>query len=300
MARGRLRVSRRLLDLRGIARNNSAVNPEPKVLRSIEEMRAFGAARPLGLVPTMGYLHEGHLSLARRAREECATVVLSIFVNPLQFGPSEDLERYPRDEDRDLALAGEAGVGAVFIPDVREMYPAGFTTEVRVRGLEDVLEGAARPGHFAGVATVLAKLLNLVGPDRMYMGQKDAQQAVVTRRMISDLDFPARLVVCPTVREPDGLAMSSRNVYLGPEERAAAAVLYRALTTARESGNRTPEVLEEIVRETVTMEPLVELEYVSANDAASLGPVTAGTREVLISLAARVGKTRLIDNVVIG
>ncbi len=283
-----------------MARNNSTVNLAPKMLRSIEEMRAFEAVRPLGLVPTMGYLHEGHLSLVRRAREECAAVVLSIFVNPMQFGPQEDLERYPRDEGRDLALAREAGVDAVFAPEAREMYPAGFTTEVRVRGIEDVLEGAARPGHFAGVATVLAKLLNIVGPDRMYMGQKDAQQAVVTRRMISDLDFPARLVVCPTVREPDGLAMSSRNVYLGPEERAAAAVLYRALTTARRSGNRSPEILEEVVRETVLTEPLVELEYVSASDAGSLGPVTADTREVLLSLAARAGKTRLIDNVVIG
>jgi pantoate--beta-alanine ligase len=270
-----------------------------KVLRSIGEARAFGGARPLGLVPTMGYLHEGHLSLVRRARAECAAVVLSVFVNPMQFAPSEDLDRYPRDEERDLALAREAGVDAVFTPPAREMYPEGFTTEVRVRGLEDVLEGAARPGHFAGVATVLAKLLNIVGPDRIYMGQKDAQQAVVVGRMISDLDFPARLVVCPTVREPDGLAMSSRNVYLDPEQRSAATVLSRALTTARESRNREPEVLEGTVREVVATEPLVELEYVAANDAGSLGPATPGTGEVLLSLAARVGKTRLIDNVII-
>ncbi len=263
-------------------------------------MRAFGAQRPVGFVPTMGYLHEGHLSLLRRAREECASVVLSIFVNPLQFGPAEDLARYPRDEGRDVGLAREAGVDAVFVPPVEEVYPEGFTTEVRVLGLEDVLEGAARPGHFAGVATVLARLLNVVRPDRMYLGQKDAQQAILVRRMIRDLGFPAELVVCPTVREPDGLAMSSRNVYLGPEERSSATVLYEALSGARESGERDPEKLKEHVREVVSREKSVRLEYVSAVDADSLGPVTPGTKEILLSLAAVVGETRLIDNVVIG
>ncbi len=275
------------------------MNNELKILRSIEEMRSFEAPGPVGLVPTMGYLHEGHLSLARRAREECETVVLSIFVNPMQFGPSEDLDRYPRDEAGDLELAREVGVDSVFVPEAGEMYPDGFTTEVRVRGLEDVLEGASRPGHFTGVATVLAKLLNIVAPDRMYMGQKDAQQAVIVRRMIRDLDFPARLVVCPTVREPDGLAMSSRNVYLNDEERAAAPVLYRALSKARDSGSRDPEELEKLVRTTVSAEPLVGLEYVSAVDSSTLGPV-AGDGEILLSLAVRLGKTRLIDNVLIG
>lgn len=255
---------------------------------------------PVGFVPTMGYLHKGHLSLAHSAREECASVVLSIFVNPLQFGPAEDLDRYPRDEERDLRLAAEAGVDAVFSPSPEEMYPEGFTTEVRVRDLEDVLEGAARPGHFAGVATVLVKLLNIVTPDRMYMGQKDAQQAAIVNRMIEDLNLPARLVVCPTVREPDGLATSSRNVYLKPDERTAAAVLYRALSEAWESGEISPAALEKRVRETVATEPLVELEYVSANDAATLAPATKETPEVLLSLAARVGRTRLIDNVLIG
>ena len=266
----------------------------------MEAVRSFGAGWPLGFVPTMGYLHEGHLSLLRRAREECASVVLSIFVNPLQFGPAEDLARYPRDEERDVELAGEAGVDAVFVPPVEEMYPGGFTTEVRVRGLEDLLEGAARPGHFAGVATVLAKLLNVLGPDRMYMGQKDAQQAVLVRRMIRDLGFPARLVVCPTVREPDGLAMSSRNVYLSPEERSSATVLYKVLSEARESGERNPAKLKEKVRETVAGEKLVNLEYVSALDADSLDPVTSEEQGILLSLAAAVGGTRLIDNVVIG
>lgn len=255
---------------------------------------------PSGFVPTMGYLHKGHLSLVHRARAECDSIVLSIFVNPLQFGPAEDLDLYPRDEERDLELASEAGVDAVFFPSVEEMYPEGFTTEVRVRGLEDTLEGAARPGHFAGVATVLAKLLNVVRPDRMYMGQKDAQQAVIVDRMIEDLNLPARLVVCPTVREPDGLATSSRNVYLKPEERAAATVLYRALSEAGESGESSPAALEEHVRKTVATEPLVELEYVSANDPVSLGPATKDTPEVLLSLAASVGRTRLIDNVLIG
>ncbi|CAN5287880.1 pantoate--beta-alanine ligase [soil metagenome] len=272
---------------------------EIKTLRTIAEMRAYGIEVPLGLVPTLGYLHEGHLSLIRRAREECAAVVVSVFVNPLQFGPNEDLALYPRDPERDLKLAREAGADALFMPEAAELYPRDFTTEVRVRGIEDVLEGAARPGHFAGVATVLAKLLNVVGPDRMYMGQKDAQQAFLTGRMIQDLDFPTRLVVAPTVREPDGLAMSSRNVYLNEEERTAAAAIPRALSTARDTGSADPEVLEKTVREELAKEPLVELEYVSADDAATLGPVGPKTGEVLLSLAARVGKTRLIDNVVV-
>jgi pantoate--beta-alanine ligase len=275
------------------------VNDEPVVLRGVEEMRAFAARRPLGLVPTMGYLHEAHLSLVRRAREECAAVVVSIFVNPLQFAPGEDFERYPRNAEQDTAFAKEAGADALFMPEVAALYPEGFATEVRVRGVEDVLEGAARPGHFAGVATVLAKLLNIVGPERMYMGQKDAQQAFVVGRMIRDLNFPTELVVCPTVREPDGLAMSSRNVYLGEEERLAAAAIPRALFAAWDLHSADPEVLEQAVREALISEPLVALEYVSANDAATLGPVEPGTGEILLSLAAHVGKTRLIDNVVI-
>jgi pantoate--beta-alanine ligase len=275
------------------------VNDEPVVLRGVEEMRAFAARRPLGLVPTMGYLHEGHLSLVRRARDECAAVIVSIFVNPLQFARGEDFERYPRNAEQDTAFAKEAGADALFMPEVAAFYPEGFATEVRVRGVEDVLEGAARPGHFAGVATVLAKLLNIVGPERMYMGQKDAQQAFVVGRMIRDLNFPTELVVCPTVREPDGLAMSSRNVYLGEEERIAAAAIPRALFAAWDLHSADPEVLEQAVREALISEPLVALEYVSANDAATLGPVEPGTGEILLSLAAHVGKTRLIDNVVI-
>ena len=272
---------------------------EVQLLRSVEEARSFTEKRPLGLVPTMGYLHEGHLSLVRRAREECVTVVVSIFVNPLQFGPGEDFTRYPRDPERDTTLAKEAGADALFMPETAELYPEGFATEVRVRGVEDVLEGAARPGHFAGVATVLAKLLNIIGPETMYMGQKDAQQAFLVGRMIRDLNFPTRLVVCPTVREPDGLAMSSRNVYLKRDERSAATAIPRALFTAWDTGSADPEVLEETVREALAAEPLVALEYVSANDAATFGPVTTSTAEILLSLAARVGKTRLIDNVLL-
>ena len=281
-----------------------------EVFRSLSGMRSFAGgsrARPVALVPTMGYLHEGHLSLIRRAREECESVIVSIFVNPLQFGPSEDLERYPRDEERDLALAREEGVDAVFTPAPDEMYPQGFATEVRVRGLEDVLEGAARPGHFAGVATVLAKLLNVTGPDRMYMGQKDAQQAVVVRRMIADLGFAARLVVCPTVREEDGLALSSRNVYLSPGEREAALAIPRALFAAREQArgfagpsSAMAETLREAAKRELAREASLEVEYVSADDADTLEAVTEQSRAVLISCAVWIGATRLIDNVVLG
>ena len=270
---------------------------EIQTLRRTGEVRSFPIESPLGFVPTMGYLHEGHLSLIRRAQEECATVVVSVFVNPLQFGPSEDLACYPRDPERDTALAEGAGAHILFMPEAADLYPEEFATEVRVRGLEDVLEGAARPGHFVGVATVLAKLLNIVSPERMYMGQKDAQQAFLVGRMIQDLNFPTRLVVCPTVREPDGLALSSRNVYLDKEERAAATAIPRALFAARDTGSTDPDTLEKAIRDSLQSEPLVALEYVCANDAATRGPVTPKTREVLLSLAARVGKTRLIDNV---
>lgn len=273
-------------------------------------MRAFAGSseRPVGLVPTMGYLHEGHLSLVRRARQECSAVVVSIFVNPLQFGPAEDLDRYPRDEERDLGLVREAGVDAVFAPPVQEIYPEGFTTQIRLPGLEDILEGASRPGHFSGVATVLAKLLNVVGPDRMYLGQKDAQQAIVVRRMMRDLGFPVSLVVCPTVREPDGLALSSRNVYLSEEEREAAVAIPRALSlaaeTVREAADDSTlglaEALRARAREELSREESLEIDYVSADDARDLGAVTDDTRAVLLSCAVRLGTTRLIDNVVVG
>jgi pantoate--beta-alanine ligase len=261
----------------------------------------------VGFVPTLGYLHEGHLSLVRLAREECATVIVSIFVNPLQFGPNEDLDRYPRDEERDLRVAREAGADAVFLPAPGDMYPRGFTTQVRVSGLEDVLEGSSRPGHFAGVATVLAKLLNVVAPDRMYMGRKDAQQAIVVRRMMRDLGFPAALVVVPTVREPDGLAMSSRNVYLSAAGREAAAAIPRALSAAMRGADgasweprEVARGLREKAKEELAREERLELDYVSAADADGLGEVDEGTRKILLSCAVKVDGTRLIDNLVAG
>lgn len=275
------------------------MSKEVLVLKTIEEVSSYQDRSPRGLVPTMGYLHEGHLSLMRRAREECASVIVSIFVNPLQFGEGEDLGRYPRDLERDLDLAAQTGVDAVFAPSTGELYPEGFATAVKVRGIEDILEGAARPGHFTGVATVVSKLLNIVQPDLLYMGQKDAQQAVLVRRMIEDLNFPVRLVLSPTIRERDGLALSSRNVYLNPEERAAAAVISRALFAARDSGELGPEALERMVRDRINSEPLARLEYVSANDAQTLGSVTDKTRSILVSCAVHFGGTRLIDNVVI-
>src|SRR5436190_16731115 len=211
-----------------------------KTIRSVAELRAelAGAPRPVGLVPTMGFFHEGHLSLMRAAREANATVVVSLFVNPAQFGPSEDLDAYPRDEERDLALAEQAGLDVVFAPAVEEVYPDGFDTTVSVGGLTEPLDGAARPGHFAGVTTVVTKLFNMVGPDVAYFGQKDAQQALVIRKLVRDLNMPLQIEVCPTIREPAGLALSSRNAYLSAEERERAAAISRALRAAEDAVER--------------------------------------------------------------
>ncbi len=265
--------------------------------------RARAEYGTLGFVPTMGYLHEGHLSLVRRARDECGAVAVSIFVNPTQFAPHEDYNRYPRDLPRDLRLLEAEGVALVFVPEVAEMYPPGFATEVRVGGADDRLEGAARPGHFAGVATVVCKLLNIVQPTRAYFGQKDAQQCVVVRQMARDLNLPVEIVVAPTVREADGLAMSSRNTYLTPEQRAAAPVLFRALTAAArryEAGERDAEALRRAMRAVLAEEPLVRPEYVSAADPLTLEELeTVGERGALLSLAARLGSVRLIDNVLV-
>jgi len=258
--------------------------------------------QPVGLVPTMGYLHAGHLSLVRRARQECASVVASIFVNPTQFGPTEDLAKYPRDLDRDLRLLSDAGVDVVWTPTPEDMYPPGFQTWVTVDGLTTPLEGAVRPGHFRGVTTVVAKLFNGVLPQKAYFGQKDAQQAAVIRRMTNDLNFPIDIVVCPTVREPDGLAMSSRNTYLNPEERRAATVLFRALSIAQkayQNGERSAPALRRIVQETVALEHLVQLQYVSCADFETLQELEQVNRRALLSIAALVGKTRLIDNFIL-
>ena len=256
----------------------------------------------VGLVPTMGYLHEGHLSLVRRAREECDHVVVSIFVNPTQFGPQEDLSRYPRDLDRDLSLLEPLGTDLVWLPTAEIMYPPGYQTWVEVEAITRPLEGAMRPGHFRGVTTVVAKLFNAVQPSRAYFGQKDAQQAAVIRRMTRDLSYPIEVVVCPIVREPDGLAMSSRNVYLGPEQRKAATVLYRSLNAAKDAyanGERSAEKLRQIMREVLTSEPLAEVQYVSCAGYDTLEELETVSDKALLSMAVFVGKTRLIDNMVL-
>ncbi len=277
-----------------------------RVVRTLEEMRQARASLTgsVGFVPTMGYLHEGHLSLVRRARSECQHVVVSIFVNPTQFGPGEDYQRYPRDEARDLALLEREGVDLVFVPSAAEMYPEGFATWVEVSGpLTGRLEGASRPGHFRGVATVVLKLFNLVQPHRAYFGEKDAQQLRVVRRMVSDLNLPVEIVPCPTVREPDGLAMSSRNVYLSPEERTQALALSRALELARrlvrEEGLRDAAELRRRLEDFLRRSPGVALDYVSVAHPETLAELERIEGPALVLLAARVGPARLIDNALI-
>jgi pantoate--beta-alanine ligase len=257
----------------------------------------------VGLVPTMGYLHEGHLSLVRRARQECDHVVVSIFVNPTQFGPKEDLSRYPRDLDRDLGLLEPLGTDLAWLPTAESMYPPGYQTWVEVEAITRPLEGALRPGHFRGVTTVVSKLFNAVQPHRAYFGQKDAQQAAVIRQMTRDLSYPIEIVVCPIVREPDGLAMSSRNVYLDAGERKAATVLHRALTAAKnafQSGERDAGKLRQIMQEVLATEPLAEVQYVSCADYDTLEELETVTGKALLSMAVFIGKTRLIDNMVLG
>ena len=276
-----------------------------QTVTALLELRAAVAAlpRPIGFVPTMGYLHAGHISLASRAKAECASVVASIFVNPTQFGPNEDLAKYPRNLPRDLDLLATAGVDLVWTPTPEVLYPPGFQTWVTVEGLTRGLEGEVRPGHFRGVTTIVAKLFNAVGPQKAYFGQKDAQQAAVIRRMARDLDFPVEIAVCPTVREPDGLAMSSRNTYLSPQERAAATVLFRALSTAKatyEGGERDAESLRRAMRAVVEAEPLAKLQYVSCAEYDTLEELHTVTGKALLSMAVYLGKTRLIDNFVIG
>jgi pantoate--beta-alanine ligase len=272
-----------------------------RVLRTRDELRAAlaSAERPVGLVPTMGWLHEGHRSLMRQARAENATTVVTIFVNPRQFNRPDDFERYPRDEARDIAIAHDAAVDIVWAPPVEEVYPPGFDTIVSVGAVAGPLEGAARPGHFDGVATVVAILFALVGAERAYFGQKDAQQVMVIRQMARDLALPTTVIACPTVREPDGLAISSRNVHLSATERAAAPVLHRALAAARdrwEGGERSGEVLRGELRRVLADEPLADVEYVSVADALTLRELAVIDGPALLSLAVRFGATRLIDN----
>jgi pantoate--beta-alanine ligase len=276
-----------------------------KVVTTLDELRHARAALlgPVGLVPTMGFLHEGHLSLARRARAECVSVAASIFVNPSQFGPSEDLASYPRDLPRDLALLKEAGVDLVWTPTAEIVYPADFQSWITVEEVARALEGAHRPGHFRGVATVVAKLFNAFQPDRAYFGQKDAQQAAVIRQMERDLNFPVEVVICPTVREHDGLAMSSRNAYLHGQQRPAAAVLFRALSTAAAvyaAGERDAEALRQLMAEIIDSEPLARRQYVSVADPISLHELQGPIQRALLSMAVYIGKTRLIDNLILG
>jgi pantoate--beta-alanine ligase len=260
--------------------------------------------RTIGFVPTMGALHPGHLSLIHEARAMCDVVVVSVFVNPAQFSPEEDFSSYPRDLTRDAALLAEYNVDYVFAPTVEEIYPSGFSTYVAVEGLSNQLEGASRPEHFRGVTTVVAILLNVVKPDFVFFGQKDAQQAILIKRMVRDLAFSAEIVVAPIVREESGLAMSSRNNYLNDDQRKAATVLSRALSRAREAyeeGEHSAARLIEIVRATIEKEPLARIDYVSVNDADTLAKLDKiEDRAALVSLAVFIGSTRLIDNVVLG
>ncbi len=275
-----------------------------KVVETIADMNRLRRqlAEPVGFVPTMGYFHEGHLSLVRRARTENPSVVVSIFVNPTQFGPREDFDGYPRDPQHDLAMLEKEKIDIVFIPSAVEMYPPGFSSWVEVNKLIERLEGASRPGHFRGVTTVVAKLFNIVQPTRAYFGQKDAQQAVVIRKMVSDLNMNTEVVTLPTMREPDGLAMSSRNTYLNPQERQSAAVLYQALTLAQKlwsQGERDAEKLRQQMINLIHKEPLADIDYVSIANAETLDELDTITPPALFSLAVKIGKTRLIDNVVL-
>ena len=260
--------------------------------------------RTIGLVPTMGALHEGHLSLIHEARALCDVVVVSVFVNPAQFGPAEDFEAYPRDLTRDAALLAEYNVDYVFAPTQEEIYPDGFSTYVMVENLSNKLEGAARPGHFRGVTTVVSILLNIVRPHFAFFGQKDAQQSIIVKQMVRDLALDSEIVVLPTVREESGLALSSRNEYLDQQERRAAVVLNRALLQAHaayDAGDRSASRLVDLVRGTIEAEPLARIDYVSLNDAGTLEKIDKiDEHPALLSVAVFIGKTRLIDNIVLG
>jgi len=278
-----------------------------KICHTIDEMRATRHAarrkgKTVGLVPTMGALHEGHLSLVRMARAQCDLVVVSIFINPLQFGPHEDLAKYPRNFDRDRDLLEREGVEVIFAPTVEEMYPAGAITYVTVEALSDRLCGRSRPGHFRGVTTVVSKLFHIVEPDRAFFGQKDAAQSVIIRRMVRDLDIPVQVVIGPIVREPDGLAMSSRNAYLDASQRLSALVLHRSLLAVQERfdrGERKVQALIEAGKQVFAEDPSVRLDYLEIVDPETLDPVDDLSQRALVAVAAFVGKARLIDNVVL-
>jgi len=275
------------------------------VIKTIDDIKRIRKqlAEPVGFVPTMGYLHEGHISLVKRARNENKSVIASIFVNPTQFGQGEDLESYPRDLQRDLALLEKENTDVVFIPEPATMYPRSFNTWVQVDDITQRLEGTSRPTHFRGVTTVVAKLFNIVEPSRAYFGQKDAQQATVIRKMVDDLNMNLEIVVAPTVREPDGLAMSSRNKYLGTEERKSATVLSRSLNLAQQlysQGERDTSLIRNKMIELIKSEPRAEMDYVSIASLDTLEELDTIEAGALVSLAVKIGKPRLIDNVILG
>lgn len=278
-----------------------------KIIETVREMQSLSdgmrdTGRRIGFVPTMGYLHKGHLSLVHRAKELCDWIVVSIFVNPTQFGPNEDFNRYPRSMDRDRELLEVLGVDVLFTPSVAEMYPEGYVTYVAVERLTERLEGNSRPGHFRGVTTVVTKLFNAVKPHVAVFGQKDAQQGIVIRRMVRDLNFDIDIVVAPTIREESGLALSSRNVYLSPDEQKQALVLYQSLQEAERlihAGERRTGVIVEYMRKMISAKPAASIDYISITRVDALEPVEVVSGEVLVSLAVKIGTTRLIDNIVV-
>jgi len=275
-----------------------------QIVRTVAEMKQLRKqlAEPVGLVPTMGALHEGHIELVRRARAECRTTVTSIFVNPTQFLPGEDLKAYPHVPDQDTRMLEAVGNDIVFMPPEKEVYPPGFNTWVEVKGVTDRLEGASRPGHFRGVATVVNKLFNIVQPTKAYFGQKDAQQVIVVKKMVAELNMNLEIVVVPTVREPDGLALSSRNVYLTPDQRQAATVLYKSLMLAQEmfsKGEKDAERIRKAMIALIRKEPLAAIDYVSIADPETVEELDAIRPGALASLAVKIGKTRLIDNLIL-
>lgn len=275
-----------------------------KIAETIAEARRLreGFPGPVGLVPTMGYLHDGHLALIRRARAENSLMVVSVFVNPAQFGPQEDFKTYPRDIERDLEILARENTDIVFLPSVEEMYPPGFDGWVDMGRIAQRLEGASRPGHFRGVATVVAKLFNIVQPTKAYFGQKDAQQTIVIKKMVADLNMNLKVIIVPTVREGDGLAISSRNAYLNPEERQAATVLYRSLCLSQRlwaEGEKEAGEIREQMTALIQSEPLASIDYVSITEPETLEEMVVVKAPTLASLAVRIGKTRLIDNVVL-
>jgi len=275
-----------------------------KVVEPIAEMKQIRSEceEPIGFVPTLGYLHEGHLSLVKQARDETSTVVASIFVNPTQFGPNEDFSSYPRDTERDLAILEREKTDIVFMPSAAEMYPTHFNSWVEVGKISERLEGASRPTFFRGVTTIVNKLFNIVQPTKAYFGQKDAQQLLVIKKMATDLNMNLEIVTCPTIREPDGLAMSSRNSYLNQEEREAAAILYQSLNLAQEQwsqGERNAETIRQDMKKLIQQQPLTDIDYISIADTETLEELDEVQPPALVSLAVRIGKPRLIDNIIL-